>query len=510
MSDYAILESQSNLISEVIKHYTANPPDYFQAIKDKKEFYIQFHQFTKDVESVITKIIHRYLEKYDILFMKNPILTVVKELLNNAVKANIKRLYFKNKNLEITKINDYREGMETFKTEVYREENSELHKKLEKSNLVVRISFKTSKEQIHINVINNIPILEQELTKVKARISKAYKYKNITDAFDDVIDESEGAGLGLIMAMMLFKNAGLPANSFQIYKKDGLTIATLSIPQGMTKTESQKKIASEIITEIDNLPAFPENIRTIQNLCKKPDVEIKDISTAISMDAVLASSILKLANSAGYVTSKMVDTIEEAVMIIGIKGISTLLLVTGVTDIINSKYKRYETIFKDSYKRAFYAQKLSLQMNQMKLTDYAYLAGLLADLGRIVMLSISSEQMERLKKIAGFKGIDDSNLLEEMSIGLSHSTLGSMIAARWNFHDALIKAIEYHQRPFMAPENMKSLVYIVYLADIFVNIENNKSRFDIVDEDVLKYFDLTDETNFATLHNILQKSYEQK
>jgi HD-like signal output (HDOD) protein len=494
----------------MVKHYTANPPDYMQAIKDKKEFYIQFHQFARDVESVIIRIVHRYLEEYDILFMKNPILTVVKELLNNAVKANIKRLYFKNKNLEIDKIDEYRKGMETFKTEVYQKDNSAFLDKLEKSNLVVRISFKTSKEHIHINVINNIPILDQELKKVRARIVKAYKYDDITDAFDDVIDDSEGAGLGLIMAMMLFKNAGLPADSFQIYRKDELTIATLSIPQGMTKTESQKKIASEIITEVDNLPAFPDNIRRIQELCKNPDVEIREISMAISMDAGLASSILKLANSAGYVTSKMVDTIEEAVMIIGIKGINTLLVATGVTDIIKSKYKRYEAIFKDSYKRAFYAQKLSLQINKTKLTDYAYLAGLLADLGRIIMLSISSEQMIKLKKIAGFKGIDDPNLLEEMSIGLSHSTLGSMIAAKWNFHDALIKAIEYHQRPFMAPESEKVLVYLIYLADIFVNIENKKSRYDIVDEDVLNYFKLTDEKSFSTLHNILRKSYEQK
>ncbi len=481
-----------------------------QAIKDKREFYIQFHQFAKDVESVIIKIIHRYLEEYDILFMKNPILTVVKELLNNAVKANVKRLYFRNKNLDINTTEDYRKGMETFKDEVYKQNSSELLDKLEKSNLVVRISFKTSKEHIHINVINNIPILEQELSKVKARIAKAYKYKDITDSFDDVIDDSEGAGLGLIMAMMLFKNAGLPSDSFQIYRKDELTIATLSIPQGMTKTESQKKITNEIMTEIDNLPAFPENIRTIQNLCNDPEVEIKEISTAISKDAGLATSILKLANSAGYVTSKKVDTIDEAVMIIGIKGINTLLVATGVTKIIETKYKRYEAIFKDSYKRAFYAQKLSLQMNKSKLTDFAYLAGLLADLGRIIMLSISSEQMERLKKIAGFKGVDDSNLLEEISIGLSHSTLGSMIAAKWNFHEALIKTIEYHQRPFMAPQNEKTLVYLVYLADVFVDIENNKSRFDIVDEDVLDFFNLKNEESFNTLHSVLMKSYKQK
>jgi HD-like signal output (HDOD) protein len=278
----------------------------------------------------------------------------------------------------------------------------------------------------------------------------------------------------------------------------------------MIQTESRKKIAGEILKEIEELPAFPDNIKLIQDLCSDPDVDMKEIADTISLDAGLASSILKLANSAGYVTSSKIDTIEEAVRIIGIKGINTLLLASGVTNVIESKYKRYEIIFKDSYKRAYYAQKLSIQMKRSKLTDFAYLAGLLANLGRIIMLAISSEQMERLKEIAGFKGIDDSDMLEEISIGLSHSTLGSMIAARWNFNNTLIKAIEFHQRPYMAPEKHKPIVYIVYLADVFVNIENKKSRFDIVDEDVLEFFKIKDEKSFNILHNILQQSYIQK
>ncbi len=49
------------------------------------------------VEEHLIKVLHRELENYDILYMKDMLLTVLKELINNAVKANAKRLFFRKK-----------------------------------------------------------------------------------------------------------------------------------------------------------------------------------------------------------------------------------------------------------------------------------------------------------------------------------------------------------------------------------------------------------------------------
>ena len=140
-----------------------------------------------------------------------------------------------------------------------------------------------------------------ELSKINARIKKAYKYRDISEAFDEVLDDSEGAGLGLIMAMMIFKNIGMPPEAFRIYRKDDLTIAAIAIPQTMDKVRTRVQIAEEILSEIEEIPAFPENIIRIQKLCANPDATIKEIAGAISLDPGLTTSILKLANSAGYI-----------------------------------------------------------------------------------------------------------------------------------------------------------------------------------------------------------------
>jgi HD-like signal output (HDOD) protein len=349
-----------------------------------------------------------------------------------------------------------------------------------------------------------------ELSKINARIKKAYKYRDISEAFDEVLDESEGAGLGLIMAMMIFKNMGMPPEAFRIYRKDEITIAAIAIPETMDKIRTRIQVAEEILNEIKDIPAFPENILRIQKICANPDATIKEIANAISLDPGLTTSILKLANSAGYITIKKTETIEDAVKIIGVKGINTLLLATGVYKVMDARYKRSESVWKDSYKRAAYAYKISIQLRKTRASDLTYLAALLSDIGFIVMLSLKSKLLKSLQEIAGFKGIGDTNLLEEISLGLSHSTLGSMIFKKWNFNEVLVNSVEYHHRPHMAPANLKQLIYIVYLADCMVEIDKKRFRYEFIDEDVIDYFNLSDRNTFDILHKILRESYESQ
>lgn len=491
--------------------FFTKPSDYKQAIASGDDFYIQFKRFTSDTDSQIIKILHRYLEHYDLLFHKDTIISIIREVINNAIKANLKRLYFEQKELDINNMKSYRDGMERFKEDVFQNTENEYINSLSTSKYVVRVNFSVRNESLIISIMNNAPILESELNKIKARVSKAFKYQDISEAFADVLDDSEGAGLGLIMAMMLLKSSGFPKESFSISRNENLTSVNISIPCNIGNTELQFRIAEEIMKEIEEIPALPDNIKEIRALCRNPESDIKTISAAISKDPGLTASIIKLSNSAGYITMNRIETIDEAVKIIGMKGINTLLIATGVQKVVESRYKRFEAIWNDSNKRAFYAQMIIKRIqDNNRLADQVYLSALLADIGKIVMLSMHSELLEKIRKITGFKGIEDSTLLEEISLGISHSSLGALICKRWNFNESLIKTIELHRRPHRAPDELKSLIYTVYLATVFVEIENSKSRFEIIDDGVLEFFRLTKKEDFEKLHNNLMESYSPR
>jgi len=490
------------------KHFQIKPDNYINAIINGEEFYIQFQKFTHDVEAQIVKIIHRYLEQYDLLFHKDTILSITKELINNAIKANLKRIYFAENDLDINDATDYRSGMENFKADVFSPEKQNRIDAIEGSKYYVRTTFSIKDEKINLNIANNITILKPELEKIKARVNKAFKYSDISDAFGDVLDDSEGAGLGLIMAIMLLKNSGFPKDSFKISRNDKITSVNISIPYNLTPPESHVKIADEILNEVKEIPALPGNIKEIRAISRDPDSTVKDIASAISRDPGLTASIIKLSNSAGYVTMHKIESIEEAVKIIGIKGLNTLLVATGVQKIVEDRYKKFESIWKDSYKRAFYAQIIiKKRTKNSNLSEQAYLAALLSDIGKIVMLSVNPKQLSKIKEITGFKGIDDPNIIEEISLGISHSALGALICKKWNFHDSLTKTIETHHRPHRAEKDLIPLIYTVYLADIFVEIEKHKFRYEIIDDDVLKHFNLTRKEVFEDFHQFIKEQY---
>ncbi|MCL2025328.1 MAG: HDOD domain-containing protein [Leptospirales bacterium] len=489
------------------KNYTISVPDYKAAIQENKDFFVQFSLFTSDVEAIIIRIFHHYLEKFDIIYVRDTVITMMKELINNSIKANLKRLFFKTKGYDINKTDEYRLGMENFKSEIYANESEDYFSKAAESNLIVRVTFKNTPSVLHISVINNTPILDNELKKVQSRISKAYKYADITEVFDDVLDDSEGAGLGLIIGLMLFKNSGFPAEAFKIYKKDNLTIATISIPRTMTRSGSTKDIADEVVKEINELPVLPESITEIQTLCNDPDISVKTVAAAISRDLGLAASLLKMANSAGYMGNKKVTSLEEAVVKIGFKELNIMLIASGVDQIVSKKYKRFEPIWQESYKRSSYARAIAIRFKQQPSSDLAYLSSLLVDIGKIILLSLDNQVMDRLKQIAGFKGIESVGLLEEMSLGISHAALGSMVCQKWHFNEVLTTIIEYHHRPYMAPDSLKELIYIVYLSDVFIEIEGRKMRFEFVNEDVLDFFNLNSKDAFEKMHEELKAYY---
>ena len=116
------------------KKYTITPPDFKTAITEGKDFYIQFHLIDMDVEAQIIKIVHRYLEKFDILY--------IKDTCNGPQRAHQQldqvkhqRLYFKLR-LDINKTEDYRTGMETFKEDIYQSGDDEIFNKLENQPVV--------------------------------------------------------------------------------------------------------------------------------------------------------------------------------------------------------------------------------------------------------------------------------------------------------------------------------------------------------------------------------------
>ena len=139
-----------------------------------------------------------------------------------------------------------------------------------------------------------------EQIRIFDRIARSRAFTSMEEAFATVLDQTEGAGLGIVILILMLKKIGLDEDSFAIDVEDKETVATLNIPFSEIQIEKLNVLTQQIIYEVKELPQFPDNILHLQRLISDPKSEITDIARQISTDPTLTADLLKLVNSALY------------------------------------------------------------------------------------------------------------------------------------------------------------------------------------------------------------------
>ncbi len=465
-----------------------------------------FKYVNEQVLMVLNSVLARLLSKNDQIYLLNSIITILRELIINALKANAKRAFFMKNNLDINDAPQYQKGMDKFKKEVVGDFDS-IEDDLKRSDLYVQISFEHDSDMIKITVANNSPILTVELDRINYRIQKAIQYNDFSEAYSEIEDDTEGAGLGIVLTILLLKNMGIDAHNYNIEKTGKATITSLAIPSVLKSSEITTKVKEHILNEIDGIPTFPETIIQLQHLCRDPDSTMDAIVKNLKIDPALSSDVIKLSNSAGIVPGKRIEDIKTAVVTIGLKNLEAILLASNARRILNERYSSFEMIWEHCNRVAFYARNIALTFRQSAIVENVYMAGLLHDLGKIVLLATDKKLVKRIADIVNNRKITTTTM-EEISIGISHSTIGSMISKNWNFPEYLVEAINYHHSPYNCSAKYRDVVYAIYLANMMVGIEDRRYSFYYIDEGILEKYNLLDINKFTELHAKIKTKFE--
>lgn len=432
------------------------------------------------------------LSYFDEVFLLEVSFTIIKEILINAVKANAKRIHFRNLNLDIHSPMDYEKGMESFADEVTFKwvEQEEL---LNDSEFFITSTCKFEEGTLLFTVENNTTVLPEEQKRILKRIEAARGYNDLSDAFEDMSDSSESAGLGLILTQILLKNSGIGWEKFQIEFFDSKTRVSLRIPSDVVPiVPPASKFNTHALDEIEKLPALPKTLHKILELCNKPETTIAMLSQEIEKDPGLSADLLKLSNSSYYGSRTKVKSIQDAIKLVGIKNLKNMLYVTGVTKIMNSRYEKANEIWKHSSKCSFFARMVAQELEIHGLVDIVSTAGLLHDIGKLVLLSLDKSITERVEFIKD-KEKNNSVLLEEFTMGISHAEIGGKLLQKWKFPEELIYVVMYHHRPFMAPSEYVDLTSIVYLANMMIDIQDQKTSYSLLHFPILEQFGIHSE-----------------
>ncbi len=271
------------------------------------------------------------------------------------------------------------------------------------------------------------------------------------------------------------------------------------------------ELIRSIYNEIDNIPPIPNYINRIRKLIIDPKSEISAISDEVKKDAGLTANVLRVANSAWYMTKNAVDTVERAIALIGLRRLSSILLTIGAKKVMTERFNHMESIWKHSYNCAFFSQNIIKMKSKIEEeAEIAYIAGLLHDIGKLVLLSLSPDLIKRITNLSITKHISVSKI-EKQAIGLNHAEIGQKIASKWKFPPILINSIGYHHNPHLPPdqEECQLMVNSVYLANILCKTtEYTPQMINEIDPQVLKYFKLDTEESFKLMYDKLMYSYQ--
>jgi len=480
---------------------------YAEKILKGEEVSFSFRFIDEKSLILINTLILRILSSQGNIFLLETLITIIREIVFNAFKANLKRIYFEKSGVDINDSLKYSVLMKDFKEDfLYNLDEIEPEVTMNQK-YYIQITFEQKNGILEISVFNNSQIVKEEYQRILSRIEQSKKYQNLSDAYNDVYDPIEGAGLGLVLMVFLLKNSGIGADNLSIANNTSGITVSVKVPKQLKEEAIVSDVKEKILKDVDSLPTFPENIIKLQQLCNQKESSIFEISEHISRDPALTADVIKLSNSAGFVPGKKISTIVEAVKIIGFKNLSLILTASTAKEILGNKYKKFEIIWEHCIRVAYYSRQIAKIKHLGKIADSAFISGLLHDMGKIVLLNADKKIIHTISEITKNKQLRSSSILEEISVGISHAEIGGLIAEKWNFPDELKMSIANHHSPLNAdPANME-LTYIVYLANMLCGVEINKYNYYYIDTEVLEWFKISSIEQLQVFHEKLKNNF---
>lgn len=463
-----------------------------------------------EMEEYISEVIRAFLDDLNQSHMTDSIVYCVQELINNAKKANTKRVYFKERNLDLNNPADYEKGMQDFKLDTIGNINHFL--RLQKENgLYVKVLLQAKNNRIRIEIKNNCELTVEEYKRIHDKITRSMLYSEVEEGISQFLDDTEGAGLGLAILMLVLRRIGLTEDNYQVLCENGETITRVILPFNEKSINDVNQLSSHFVKLINGLPEFPENISAINRLINDPNSKMSDIATRISNDVSLTGELLKMVNSAAFALNEPCRSISDAVKFSGLRGIRNLLYSIGsIQSLMLESNKETKKMWDHSYKVAFYAYNLARNFckapGDRGCIEDSYVCGLLHDMGKIVFETAHPDILNKISEKCKERDVTQG-MFERMIAGANHGEIGAMIAEKWNFPPVIVSVIRYHHDPLASSETMRKLTCVIYISDMMVHYSEGDITFEQMDMEVLKQFNLDKEERFLAISDRLSKSF---
>lgn len=244
---------------------------------------------------------------------------------------------------------------------------------------------------------------------------------------------------------------------------------------------------------IRNVPTLPAIVIQVIQTTNNPTSSARDLNKIITNDQAIVAKILQMANSSFYGLSARVNNLNRAITLLGFNTVRSLALSISVVDHFkgqsSSQYFNRGKFWEHSMGVAMVSKMLAEKKGGHLNADEAYIAGLLHDIGVIILDQFFQDKFSEILKLNHEGGMDFLEA-EETIIGRDHARFGAVVTEAWNYPEVLITTIANHHNPGYDGAHA-DFVHAVYLANCLeyrFNPNTTSNRTVVADEEILKKF----------------------
>ena len=235
----------------------------------------------------------------------------------------------------------------------------------------------------------------------------------------------------------------------------------------------------KIVSSLPNLPSLPELYTDILEEMKKNEPSMKKIAEIIGNDISMSAKVLQLVNSAFFALPRQITSIQNAVTLLGLETISTLVLSIKIFSQFNYSALSFFPVRKlwdHSIRVAKFSEYIIKKyIKDNILENNAFIAGMMHDIGRLILLSSFPKEYKEIIDESG-NSLEKVFMLEQQKLKVTHAIVGAYLLSLWGFPYPVIEAVAYHHTPGESKSDNNSPLLFIYLSDIIDNNFQNNSH----------------------------------
>lgn len=233
--------------------------------------------------------------------------------------------------------------------------------------------------------------------------------------------------------------------------------------------------AREMVAGIEQLASLPAVYHQVRGVLDNSESSINDLSGVVSADAAITARLLHVVNSVYFGLMSRVDTVSRAVSVLGMQQVHDIVLATSVSSMFkgmspaNMNMTRF---WSNSVMRALIAR-TGAEMVRAGDLERFFVAGLLADLGHLVMYQVEPERAEQAQLRSEKEAVPLHEIEREL-LGCDYAQVGAALIEKWNLPARLTAAIAGQIHPAGADALFQRDAALLNLARVMTDAMERK------------------------------------